>query len=37
MHSSTLLSEVDLVTLRRLGINVTQESTNYQKKLYFKG
>ena len=37
MHSSTLLSEVDLVTLKRLGINVTQESANYQKKLYFKG
>ena len=37
MHSSTLLSQVDLVTLRRLGINVTQEAANYQKKLYFKG
>ena len=37
MHSSTLLSEVDMVTLKRLGINVTQESANYQKKLYFKG
>lgn len=37
MHSSTLLSEVDMVTLKRLGINVTQESVNYQKKLYFKG
>jgi len=37
MHSSTLLSQVDLVTLRRLGINVTQEPTNYQKKLYYKG
>lgn len=37
MHSSTLLSQVDLVTLRRLGINVTQEPQNYQKKLYNKG
>lgn len=37
MHASTLLSEVDLVTLRRLGINVTQEPFNYQKKLYNKG
>lgn len=37
MHASTLLSEVDLVTLCRLGINVTQEPFNYQKKLYNKG
>ena len=37
MHSSTLLSEVDLVTLKRLGINVSQEPANYQKKLYYKG
>lgn len=37
MHSSTMLSQVDLVTLRRLGINVTEEAQNYQKNLYFKG
>ena len=37
MHSSTILSQVDLVTLKRLGINVTQEPTNYQQKLYYKG
>jgi uncharacterized protein (UPF0371 family) len=34
MHASTTLSEVDLVVLKRLGINVTQEPVNYQKKLY---
>lgn len=37
LHSSTLLSQVDLVTLKRLGIDVTQEPINYQKKLYNKG
>ncbi len=37
MHASTTLSEVDLVVLKRLGINVTQEPVNYQKKLYNKG
>ena len=37
MHSSTTLSQVDLVTLKRLGIDVTQEPQNYQKKLYYKG
>lgn len=37
LHSTTMLSEVDLKTLKLLGINVTEEPTNYQKKLYFKG
>ena len=37
MHSSTMLSQVDMVTLHRLGINVTEEPSNYQKKLYYKG
>lgn len=37
LHSSTTLSEVDLVTLKRLGINVTQEAPNYKKRLYYKG
>ncbi|MCR5332931.1 MAG: DUF1846 domain-containing protein [Bacilli bacterium] len=36
MHASTTLSQVDLVTLKRLGIDVTQEPINYQKKLYNK-
>lgn len=37
MHSSTMLSQVDLTTMKRLGINVTEEPANYQKKLYYKG
>lgn len=37
LHSTTILSEVDLKTLKLLGINVTEEAINYQKKLYFKG
>ena len=37
LHSTTILSEVDLNTLKSLGINVTQEPMNYQKKLYYKG
>jgi len=35
-HSSTLLSEVDLSTLSRLGIRVTEEPISYKKKLYTK-
>lgn len=35
-HSSTLLSEVDLQTLNRLGIRVTEEPVSYKKKLYTK-
>ena len=35
-HSSTLLSEVDLQTLTRLGIRVTEEPVSYKKKLYTK-
>ena len=37
LHSTTILSEVDRNTLKRLGINVTEEPVNYQKRLYFKG
>ena len=37
LHSTTILSEVDRKTLRQLGINVTEEPINYQKRLYFKG
>ena len=35
-HSSTLLSEIDLQTLTRLGIRVTEEPISYKKKLYNK-
>ena len=35
-HSSTILSEVDLGTLTRLGIRVTEEPVSYKKKLYTK-
>ena len=35
-HASTLLSEVDLQTLSRLGIRVTEEPVSYKKKLYIK-
>lgn len=35
-HASTLLSEVDLQTLTRLGIHVTEEPISYKKKLYNK-
>ena len=35
-HSSTLLSDVDLQTLNRLGIRVTEEPVSYKKKLYTK-
>ena len=35
-HASTLLSEVDLQTLTRLGIRVTEEPVSYKKKLYIK-
>ena len=37
VHSTTILSEVDRNTLKSLGLNVTEEAINYQKKLYFKG
>lgn len=37
LHSTTILSEVDLKTLKLLGINVTEEPMNYQRKLYYKG
>ena len=37
LHSSTILSEVDRNTFKALGINVTEEPSNYQKKLYYKG
>lgn len=37
LHSTTILSEVDLKTLKLLGINVTEEPANYQRKLYYKG
>ena len=33
-HSSTILSEVDLGTMTRLGIRVTEEPISYKKKLY---
>ena len=33
-HSSTILSEVDLGTLTRLGIRVTEEPVSYKKKLW---
>ncbi len=35
-HSSTILSEVDLQTLNRLGIRVSEEPISYKKKLYTK-
>ena len=35
-HSSNILSEVDLQTLTRLGIRVTEEPLSYKKKLYTK-
>ncbi len=37
VHSTTILSEVDRNTLKALGLNVTEEATNYKKQLYFKG
>ena len=37
LHSTTILSEVDLKTLKLLGINVTEEPVNYNRKLYFRG
>ena len=37
LHSTVILSEVDRNTLKGLGINVTEEPVNYQKRLYFKG
>ena len=37
VHSTTILSEVDRNTLKLLGMNVTEEPVNYQKKLYLKG
>ena len=37
LHSTTILSEVDRNTLKRLGIYVTEEPINYQKRLYYKG
>lgn len=37
LHSSTILSEVDRNTFKSLGIHVTEEPSNYQKKLYYKG
>ncbi len=36
MHSSVILSEVDLHTLKRLGINVTCEPTREKKSFYYK-
>ena len=35
-HSSTLLADVDLGTLNRLGIRVTEEPISYKRKLYTK-
>ena len=35
-HSSTLLSDVDLQTLNRLGIRITEEPISYKKKLFTK-
>ena len=35
-HASTILSEVDLQTLNRLGIRVSEEPISYKKKLYNK-
>ena len=35
-HSSTLLSEVDLQTLNRLGIRITEEPISYKRKLFNK-
>ena len=35
-HSSTILSEVDLNTLTRLGLHVTEEPISYKQKLYTK-
>lgn len=35
-HSSTILSEVDRTTFKRLGIHITEEPENYKKQLYFK-
>ncbi len=35
-HSSTILSEVDLQTLKRLGIRISEEPISYKKKLYNK-
>lgn len=35
-HSSTILSEVDLQTLNRLGIRITEEPISYKKKLFTK-
>lgn len=37
LHSTTILSEVDRNTLKALGINVTEEPINYQRKLYIQG
>ena len=37
LHSTIILSEVDLKTFKLLGINVTEEPMNYQRKLYYKG
>ena len=36
LHSTVILSEVDRNTLKGLGINVTEEPVNYQKRLYYK-
>lgn len=35
-YSNTILSEVDLGTLNRLGVRVTKEPISYKKKLYNK-
>ena len=35
-HSSHILSEVDRNTFKRLGINITEEPLNYQRRLYYK-
>ena len=35
-HSSHILSEYDRNTFKRLGINITEEPQNYQKRLYYK-
>jgi uncharacterized protein (UPF0371 family) len=37
LHSTTILSEVDRNTLKTLGIHVTEEPANFQRKLFFKG
>ena len=35
-HSSVLLSEFDLKTFKKLGIDVTEEPVSYARRLYVK-